>query len=168
MFSALRQGTPFYILNKENEPTLPVGQVESVSPVRPKYQSYTTNPMGMGVETVVDINVNIDGKTMEFKQIPSNLSVANFGSSGVVISESQEAMASEVNNLIIQNKKILDNIDYYKKAVSSYEQMLRQLNPQYAKEKQVDDTLNSLTNDVASMKNDLSKIIGILGQKQGI
>jgi predicted RNase H-like nuclease (RuvC/YqgF family) len=102
---------------------------------------------------------------MEFKQIPSNLSVANFGSSGVVISESQEAMASEVNNLIIQNKKILDNIDYYKKAVSSYEQMLRQLNPQYAKEKQVDDKLNSLTNDVASMKSDLSKIIGILGKQ---
>ena len=103
---------------------------------------------------------------MEFKQVPSSLSVANFGSSGVVISESQEAMASEVSNLITQSKQVLSSIDYHQKAISSYEKMLRQLNPQYAKEKQVDDTLNTLTNDVASMKSDLNKIIGILGQKQ--
>lgn len=166
MFSALRQGTPFYILNKENEPTLTVGQVESVSAVRPKYPSYTTNPIGIGIETVVDINVNVDGKTMEFKQVPSSLGVANFGSSGVVIGESQEAMASEVSNLITQSRQVLSSVEYHQKAISSYEKMLRQLNPQYAKEKQVDDTLNTLTNDVASMKSDLNKIIGILGNKQ--
>ena len=165
MFSALRQGTPFYILNKEEKPTLTVGQVESVSPVRPKYPSYTSVPMGLNVETVVDINVSVDGKTMEFKQIPSSLSVANFGTNGVVISESQEAMASEVSNLIAQSKQILSSVDYHQKAIVAYENMLRQLNPQYAKEKQVDDTLNSLTNDVASMKSDLSKIIGILGKQ---
>jgi adenylosuccinate synthase len=121
--------------------------------------------MGLNVETVVDINVNVDGKTMEFKQIPSSLSVANFGTNGVVISESQEAMASEVSNLIAQSKQILSSVDYHQKAIVAYENMLRQLNPQYAKEKQVDDTLNSLTNDVASMKSDLSKIIGILGKQ---
>ena len=75
-------------------------------------------------------------------------------------------MASEVSNLIAQSKQVLSSVDYHQKAISSYEKMLRQLNPQYAKEKQVDDTLNTLTNDVASMKSDLNKIIGILGQKQ--
>jgi hypothetical protein len=74
-------------------------------------------------------------------------------------------MASEVSNLIAQSKQILSSVDYHQKAIVAYENMLRQLNPQYAKEKQVDDTLNSLTNDVASMKSDLSKIIGILGKQ---
>ena len=44
------------------------------------------------METVVDVSVKVGEETMEFKQLPAALSIANFGSSGVVVSESREAM----------------------------------------------------------------------------
>ena len=84
MFGNIRQDGIIYILDKRNIPTLSVGRVSAVSNPVPKY-STTFNPMANGIETTVDITVNIDGSNAEFKKVPSNLSI--YGENGVVISE---------------------------------------------------------------------------------
>ncbi len=78
MFSGLRTNSLFYILEKGEKPVLKVGQVSSVSNPSPKYGQYPTTPMfGQQMETVVDVSVKVGDETMEFKQLPSNLSIAN-------------------------------------------------------------------------------------------
>ena len=44
----------------------------------------------------------------DFKQLPSGLSIANFGN-GVVVSESREAMNAEVESMCMTSKKVLDS-----------------------------------------------------------
>lgn len=173
MFSALRQGNPFYILEKGEQLSLKVGQVESVSLPKPKYNTYSPSlSFGMNMETVVDITVKVGDNKMEFKQVPSNLSIANFGDKGMVISESKEAMSSEIDGMLQSSKQILNSVGYHEKMITSCEDMLKQLNPTFAKEQERDDAIETLTSQVnsiqsefSSIKGDVSKILGLLTVK---
>lgn len=170
MFSALRQGNPFYMLEKGEKPSLKVGQVESVSLPKPKYGTYNPSlTFGMNMETVVDITVKEGDQKLEFKQVPSSLSIANFGDKGMVISESREAMTAEIDGMLQSSRQVLNSIDYHKAVIDSCEEMLKQLNPSFAKEQERDDAIDSLTSQVNSIrsefgtiKGDVSKILGLL------
>ena len=85
MFQSLRQSNIFYILQKGENPELKVGQVVSVSNPQPKYGQYVPGQTyGQNMETVVDVSVKVGEETIDFKQLPANLSIANFGANGVV------------------------------------------------------------------------------------
>lgn len=174
MFSALRQGNPLYILEKGNDPSLKIGQIENVSLPKPKYTTYTPNlTLGMTPEMVVDITVLVDGTKMEFKQIPSNNSIANFDNSNIVISESREAMSAEIDGMLQTSKQILNSIDYHKKMIVSCEEMLKKISPGFAKEKDRDNAIESLTAQVnnmqtefGSIRGDVSKILSLLAKTE--
>lgn len=174
MFSALRQGNPFYILEKGQDIKLKVGQVESISQPQPKYKTPDiNNAFGMNMQMVVDITVIVDGQKMEFNQVPGNLSIADFGGTGVVISESKDSILSEVDGILQTSRQILNNIDYHKSVCNSCEDILKQLNPSFAKEKEHDAAIQDLTsqlgtikNEFSSVKNDLSRILGFLANAE--
>lgn len=163
MFSALRQGAIIYILEKGESPNIKIGQVESVTQPRPKYNTFNPSvPFGANMETIVDISVKIENEQKEYIGIPSNGSIHGYGN--IVISENREAMASEVNGMLQSSKQILDSIDYHKKVVKCCEDMLRQLNPDYAKQQERDDAIDSLKNEVGSLKDDMNKVLSLLTQ----
>lgn len=113
MFSALRQGSLIYILEKGETLVIKIGQVESVTQPRPRYTPY--NPslgFNANMETIVDIIVRIDNEKKEYVGIPSNLSIHGYGN--VVISESKDAMIEEVDGMLQSSKSILESIDYHK------------------------------------------------------
>lgn len=161
MFSALRQGSPFYILEKSDEPKLKIGSVVSVSQPVPKYaQTYIPNQNY--TETVVDVVVKVGEEEIKFEKIPSNLSIANFGQNGVVVSESKEAMNTEVEGMLRTSRNILDSIPYHEKVVEVCDVMLRELNPQFAKEKQQEEKIASLESKVGGMEGKLDQIANML------
>lgn len=162
MFSALRQGSPFYILEKSDEPKLKVGQVVSVSQPTPKYAN-SFIPNQNFTETVVDVVVKVGEEEVKFEKLPSNLSIANFGQSGVVVSESKEAMNNEVEGMIRNSRSILDSIPYHEKVVEVCDVMLRSLNPQFAKEKEQEEKIASLESKVGGMEGKLDQIVNMLG-----
>lgn len=174
MFSALRQGNPFYILEKGSEIKLKIGQVESVSSPKAKYVTPDiTNAFAMNMQMVVDINVLVDNEKLEFTQVPSNLSIADFGSNGIVISENRESILAELSGLLQTSKSILDNIDYHKNIVDQCEKAIKLLNPTFAKEKEheaaIEDLtsqINSFKNEIGSVKDNVSKILGILANAE--
>ena len=161
MFSALRQGSPLYILEKGDDPTITIGQVESVTQPRPKYNTFNPAAVMTGsVETFVDIAVKINGNKKEFIGVPSNLSTHENGN--IVISESRDAMISEVDGMLQTSKSILESIDYHKKMVVSCEAMLKQLNPTYAKEQERDAVIDSLKGEVETLRKEISKMTALL------
>ncbi len=161
MFSALRQGSPFYILEKADEPRLKIGSVVSVSQPAPKYaQTYIPNQNF--TETVVDVVVKVGEEEIKFEKIPSSLSIANFGQNGVVVSESKEAMNTEVEGMLRTSRNILDSIPYHEKVVDVCDSMLRQLNPQFAKEKEQEEKIASLESKVGGMEGKLDRIADML------
>lgn len=163
MFSALRQGNTFYILEKSTSPILKRGQVTNVTPPKPRYNNYTPGATyGLNPEMVVDIDVTVNGEKLSFKQVPSNAVITTFDQGKVIISESKEAIIAEVDGLLQTSKQIVDSVDAHKKAILSYEQMLKDLNPSYAQISEQDSAIKSLTEQVNNMEtkfNDLSSNI---------
>lgn len=158
MFQALRQGSPFYILEKGDEIKLKVGKVCSITSPQPKYNNYPPYTQ----ENTVDIKVEVDGSTMEFNKVPGNLSIANFGAAGMVISESREAMLAEIEGIQQSSRQALANVAYHERAVKSCDNIARQLNPMYAKEQERDEALGALQSEVAGIKDSLAKILEAL------
>ena len=158
MFSGVRQNNLFYILEKENEPKLRIGQVVSVSNPQPQFgQPY-------GADSFVDIAVKVDGETMEFKKLPSSSSIADSGKGGVIVSDSKEVMNREVESMLQSSQSILDRIDYHKKVVQNCNQILRVLNPRLAKEKERDDDISNLKNKIGGLEDKMDKILTILSK----
>lgn len=99
MFSALRQGAVIYILDKSKEPVMKTGYVENVTIPRPMYKTF--NPaasFGTNMQTVVDITAKVGDEKVTFEGVPSSLTIHSNGDT--VLSESREAMISEVDSML--------------------------------------------------------------------
>ena len=158
MFSTLRQNSQIYILDKKGSPILKKGVIESVSSQRSRTGSFYGQPMDM----VVDITVNVEGSTEEFKNIPASLSIANDGN--MVISESREAMSTEVDSILSISKQILESVDYHKEVIDKCEQILKDLNPQFAKDKLQEEKINSLEERIGGVEDTLGDIKDMLSK----
>ena len=158
MFSTLRQNSPIYVLDKKDSPVLKKGIIETVSPQRSRTGSFYGQPMYM----IVDIRVNIDGTSQEFKNIPASLSIANDGN--IVISETKEAMSTEVDSMLSISKQILESVDYHKDVIEKCEQILKDLNPQFAKDKLQEEKINSLESRIGGVENTLGDIKDMLSK----
>lgn len=161
MFQGLRPNSIFYVLDKSGEPVLKIGQVVSVSNPQSKFPTYQPGQMSMqGMETTVDIKVKMQDGEAEFKQLPSNAQIANSGT--LVVSESREAMLSEVEALLKMSRDVLASKDYHEKVVASCEKIRGVLNPQIAKEKAQEERIGNLEADVSGMKGTLDNIESML------
>lgn len=161
MFSALRQGASFFILEKTNVPKLKIGSVVSVSQPMPKYNN-TYVPGHNYTETVVDVIVKVNEEELKFEKLPSNLSIANFGQSGIVVSESKEAMNGEVESMLRNSKNIIESVPYHKDVLIACDEMMKELNPQLAKEKEQEQKIAMLENRMGGMESTLQDIHKLL------
>jgi len=153
-----------YVLNRKDNPTLSIGRVISVSAPLPKYPNTYTNPMS-GIETTVDITASVDGSNVDFKKIPSNLVI--YGDSGIVISETREAMISEIETMKSNSRNIIESVDYHKRVLECCDTMLEQLNPSLAKEREQENKLNSLEARMGKIEDVLAEMNGTLKSIKG-
>lgn len=165
MFQGSRQGNLFYILEKGEDLRLRVGQVVSVSNPQPKYGQFNTPAFGSQPEMTVDVRVKVDDETMDFKQLSASASIANSGN--VVVSDSKEAMSSEVEGLLRTSKGILDSVPYHEKMLVSCDNILRDLNPSFKKEKEQEEKMSMLEGEVSGIKDTLNEMMGLLSNALG-
>lgn len=153
MFSALRQGSILYILEKGEKPVLKIGQVVSIT--QPTYN----NNFLMNASTL-DINVKVGNQSMDFKNVPSSQSTANYNN--VFISETKELMSTEVDNILQSSKSIIESVPYYTNVVAGCEEILKEINPQFAKDKERDSRLSSLEDRFGNVESKLDKIFELV------
>lgn len=153
MFSALKQGSLLYILDK-SAPSLKVGQVISITQPFNQY-----GQLGI-TQSTVDMTVKVGDCTQEFKQIPSNLYTATFGN--VFIGETREAVAQEVEGMIKTSQAVLDSVDMHKHQLSTCEEILKDLNPQYAKQKDQEEKINKLECKLGGIESKIDSICNML------
>lgn len=160
MFSTARQ---FYILEKGENPTLKIGQVESISQPVPKYNTTYVQPFAQKVETVVDIKAKIgDDEPVEFKQLPADGSIFTYSQSGVVVSDSREAMSAEIEAMQRNSQGILDSIEMHRSMVARCHEFLQTLNPEIAEKEKMKNQIQSLENQMGGIRNSLKSIEGFL------
>lgn len=155
MFSALSQGSPIYILDKTSSPEYKVGEVIGVS--YPK-----VNPYNIGPQNTVDLKVKIEGETQEFNSIPSINSVISYNSGKIIISETKQGIQNEVENILQNSRQILNSIDTYKRNVEDCENILKQLNPQFAIDKERDERLSNLETRFDGFESKLDRIFNLV------
>ncbi len=166
MFQGLRQNSLFYVLEKNDDIKLKVGQVVSVSNPQPKYNQFQpTMPYNQQQEMVVDVKVKLGDETVEFKQLPATLSISDNNS--VVVSESKEAMSAEVEAMLRTSKNILDSVPYHEKTMAKCDIILRELNPQFAKEKEQEEKINALEGKMEGIEGTLNQMMTLLSEAVG-
>lgn len=154
MFSALRQGSSLYILEKGEFPTLKIGQVSSTTQPRTSYL-YNTSSM--------DINVTVGDETMEFKNVPGPQSVINYNN--VILAETKELMSNEVDSILQNSTNIINSVEYHTHVIQACEGILKDLNPRFAKEKERDEDINSLKTKIGGIETKMDKILTLLTEK---
>lgn len=157
MFSALRQGSVVYILEKGENPVLKVGQIVSIT-----QPNYSSNFLMNG--STIDINVKVNNQNMDFKNVPASQSVVNYNNA--VITETKELMSNEVDNMLQSSRSIVDSVTYHNNIITSCESILKELNPRFAKEKERDEDINNLKDKMGGIESKMDKILVLL-QKDG-
>lgn len=157
MFSALRQGSVVYILEKGENPVLKVGQVVSIT-----QPNYSSNFLMNG--STIDINVKVNNQNMDFKNVPSSQSITNYNNA--IITETKELMSNEVDNMLQSSRSIVDSVTYHNNIITSCESILKELNPRFAKEKERDEDINNLKDKMGGIESKMDKILVLL-QKDG-
>lgn len=159
MLSGLRIGTPLYVLYR-NEPRIAIGEVLSVSNPVPVFGTTYQNGMMMPPKSTVDVKVKINGEEVTFQKLPADQSVADFGTSGIVLSESREAILTEIEGLRKLSEKTLQERPRHEHIITECDKMLGELNPQAKREA-------AQAQEIASLKSDMGTIKGMLAQLLG-
>lgn len=157
MFSALRQGSVIYILEKGENPTFKVGQVVSIT-----QPNYSNNFLMNG--STIDINVKVGDQNMDFKNVPSSQSTATYNN--VIIAETKELMSNEVDNMLQSSKSIVDSVTYHNNVIASCENILKELNPRFAKEKERDEDITNLKDKMGGIESKMDQILTLLSKEK--
>ena len=152
MFSALSQGSSVYILDKTSSPKYLIGEVVGVSQPKINFNGQST----------VDLRVNVDNSVQEFSNLLSINSISTYNGGKVIISETKQGIQNEVESILDNSRKIIDNINQYKENIKDCEEILKQLNPQFAKDKERDDRLFNLESRFDGVESKLDKIFDLI------
>ena len=152
MFSALAQGSSVYILDKTSTPKYLIGEVVGVSQPKINFNGQST----------VDLRVNVDNSVQEFSNLLSINSISTYNGGKVIISETKQGIQNEVESILDNSRKIISNIDVYKQNINDCEEILKQLNPQFAKDKERDDRLFNLESRFDGVESKLDKIFDLI------
>ena len=161
MFSNLTQGNILYGLDTSKGIKFFTAPINSVSLPRQKFNNanFTQLP-----ETVVDIIATVNGERKEFKQVPCNTAIADFGTGSFVLADSKDSLISYVNSMLQNSRNIVNSVDKHKTLINQYEKVLAEINPSYNNDvvvkdlqKQVGDLQLQLAEALALLKGEHKK-----------
>jgi len=166
MLSNLRAGTPVYILYK-NEPRFAVGKISQVSNQYPPQFNFQQplNPNTMGM--MVDLSIEVDGKTETYPRIPINSSIAEFPDKGVILSETRDGIVNEINVIRNASQTAIDQVDLHKRIIASCDQLLLDLNPQLKHDQEQANKIARLEEQLAGMSEQIAAMTGLLSKSLG-
>lgn len=151
MFSALNQNSHIYILDKTDGVKFKIGEILGTS--IPIYATDGSNQM------IMNIKVRVDGNVIDYNNVPSNNSIVTYNNGKIIICETKQGLQSEVESTLQHANYIIEHVEDYKTQVTDCETVLKELNPQYAKDKARDEEIADIKSEVAGIKDDISKIL---------
>lgn len=148
MFSALSQGSSVYLLDKTSGLNYSIGEVIGVS--QPRYNG------------TVDLKVRVGNGVEEFNNLPSINNIVTYNGGKLIISETKQGIQSEIESLLQNRRQMINNIDTYKQDIIEGEEILKDLNPQFARDKERDDRLSNLEDRFDGIESKLDKIFDLV------
>ena len=158
MFSNLSKGSVLYGLDTKGEVKMFTATVESVTLPRPKY---VQNTFGQLPEMVLDIVANLNGERKEYKEVPTNNVIADFGPDTFVLSDSRDSLTNYVRSQLQRSKDIVNSADKHKSLIPQFEHVLGELDPASAN----DSAVKELRGQVESMQSQMNEMLSLLKQR---
>lgn len=159
MFSNLSKNQQVFIIDKREDGILRIGVVEEIKNANP----YQLNTIGITPTLPFDLVVKYeDGSTETFPQIMPAQSVQTYNNGDIIVCDSRDMAQNEVEKINAYSRKHLELVPHFEKLLSSSEQMLRQLNPSYAKQQQTEEDIKHLKDDVRNVTDTLSEMKGMM------
>lgn len=158
MFSNLTKGSIIYGLETKGSIKPFTALITNVSLPRP---TFANNTFGQMPETVVDISVTVNGENREFKQVPGNSSIANFGSDAFLLADSKETINAYINSMLQNSRNIVSSVSKHETLISEYSEAYSYFNPEYASK--VDDkTTMELRGEIKDIKSQIGEIFAFI------
>ena len=145
-FQNLRNNHQIYILHKDAVPTLEIGKVTFVSVPVPKYGNTS-----MYNDLVLDITVEVDGKSTNLQKLPASGEIADFGNN-VVVATSKEAMNNELISMKQRSLDIINSVEQHQGIILGCDEILQKLNPEIAEKQRQEQENKQLREEINSLK----------------
>lgn len=163
MFQSARVNQPIYILYKESVPRVEIGTITQVT--QPVYKFPSAPQFGHMQEQVVDVFANVGGAQRQFQQLPANKESANYVSNGnVFVTVSRDAMNAEIATLKNEAVGIINRVDEERQKIVKYDEILMQLNPEYAENQRREQEIATMKNQMATMASDNAELKNMMAQ----
>ena len=156
MFSALNQGSLVYILDKTDGVKFKIGEIVGTT-----VPQFAIDGSGM----VMKLSVKINGNVTEYNNVPSAATIVSYNNGKFIIAETKQSIQSEVESTLHNANYIIEHIEDYKSQIAQCEDVLKELNPQYAKDKARDEEIANIKSEVAGMKTNIDKILAAVTNK---
>lgn len=98
-------------------------------------------------------------ENVDYNNIPANNTSVSYNNGNLIIAESKQTIQSEVEATLQHANYVIEHIEDYKNQITKCEEVLKELNPQFAKDKARDERIAGIENEVAGMKGDIAKIL---------
>jgi len=158
MFLNLSKGNVLYGLDRRDGLKWFTASIEKVSPSIPRM---TQSTFGQVPELTVDIVALINGEQKEFKQVPSNNAIADFGPDSIILADNSDSLFNYVNSLLLTSENIVNSADKHKELIPQYKKVLSELKPGTAN----DEVVTQLKEEVGSLKSQLAEAISLLKER---
>lgn len=162
MFQSARINQTIYILYKENVPRIEIGNITQVT--QPVFKFPSAPQFGQMQEQVVDIYANVGGAQRQFQQLPANKESADFGTGNVFVTISRDAMNAEISNLKNESTGIINRYEEEKQKIVKYNEILMQLNPEFAEKQRQEQEIANLKNQVAQLAQTNSNLENMMSR----
>ena len=148
MFSNLSQGNVLYGLDTRGDFKIFAVPVTKASA---PYAGYVNNNGIQIPSMVVDIAANIDGEVKEFKQVPSNISIADFGTIGFILADNKDSLKVYIDSMVSSKRKIVESIEKEKHLYEQYLKVSEDISDQPNNTKD-NDEIKQLRSEIAELK----------------
>lgn len=160
MFKDLRSGSVVYVLDKRETPRFYTAMVKSVSgPYFPQLQPGQFTPVQQQF-------VNLIIENQESWGVPADgLTVTK---EGLTVSCSRDNLLTEVTALHSSTMEMINSHEKLKEDARAYEQIMRDLDPAYAKTKAQDEKIEGLQSEIASLASNVKSLVEIINKQQTV
>ena len=157
MFSNLSNGSVLYGIDRRGEMKWFTGSVERITPSI--NQQYKTN-FGQFPSISLDIIANINGEQKEFKQVPSNDIIADFGQNAFIIADNKDSLCNYVKTLLKKSEDVVSSVETHKALIPQYNNILSELIPGMNNNNEV----KELKEQVGNLQSQLKEALALLRQ----
>lgn len=161
MFSALHQGSPIYIIDKTDGLKYKTGEVISVIQGNSFGGTFGTTTFAPNGNITLKVKLD-DNNIIDYPEVPRNNSIASYNNGATIVCDNKQGLVESLEKILQDTKQLLADRPKHEQIVSDCEELLKELNPVFAKDKERDDRINDLDNKVTNVEGKLDKILTIL------